>query len=118
MIEVAVACSEPEHAPDVHDLFVTEPEAVQEWQVAAADAWSVSEMEPGFDAEPVPDPAPAVAPAPMEAQIEQWPAVNEWSALVAPEFPAGPEPVLTQSFRRRSSRPPTTLSRWDSPPSP
>ena len=84
--------------PDVHDLFVTEPEAVEEWQVAAADAWTVSEMEPGFDAEPVPEPSPAVAPAPVEAQVEEWPAVNEWSALVAPEFPAGPEAVLTQSF--------------------
>ena len=42
VIELA-AQPEPEFAPDVHDLFVTEPEAVEEWQVAAVDSWAVAE---------------------------------------------------------------------------
>ncbi len=38
-----VAAPQPEFAPDVHDLFVTEPAAVEEWQVAAAESWEVAE---------------------------------------------------------------------------
>ena len=91
VIELA-AQPESEFAPDVHDLFVTEPEAVEEWQVAAADSWAVPEME-SF-AGSTPDPAPD----PEQASAEEYAASSEWAALVAPEFPAGPEPVLSQSF--------------------
>ena len=91
VIELAVQ-PEPEFAPHVHDLFVTEPEAVEEWQVAAADSWVASELEPVVESgsEPAPDPQPV--------PVEEYAASSEWAALVAPEFPAGPEPVLTQSF--------------------
>ena len=91
VIEVVVA-PEPENVADVHDLFVTEPEAVEEWQVAGAEPWVVSEPETvvTFDADPAPDPAPFPA--------EEYAVASEWAALVAPEFPAGPEPVLSQSF--------------------
>jgi hypothetical protein len=87
-----VAPVAPEHEPDVHDLFVTEPEAVQEWQVAAADAWDLAHTDPVVDL-----PSEAVSYAePVPA--EEYSAPNEWPALVAPEFPAGPEPVMSQSF--------------------
>ncbi len=91
VIELA-AQPEPEFAPDVHDLFVTEPEAVEEWQVAAADSWAVSEVESfaGLVSDPAPD--PDLTPA------EEYAVSSEWAALVAPEFPAGPEPVLSQSL--------------------
>jgi hypothetical protein len=83
-----VAPLEPEPLPDVHDLFVTEPEAVEEWQVAGSEPWVVAEAAPveGVD--------PAAGPA---AEEEHAPA--PWAALVAPEFPSGPEPVMSQSFR-------------------
>jgi hypothetical protein len=38
-----VAPPEPEFAPDVRDLFVTEPEAVEEWEAAGAEPWVVAE---------------------------------------------------------------------------
>jgi hypothetical protein len=91
VIEV-IAPGAPEQEPDVRDLFVTEPQAVQEWQVAAAEAWEVAQAEPVVDA-----PSEAVSyaePVPAEA----FSAPSEWPALVAPEFPAGPEPVMSQSF--------------------
>ena len=91
VIEVAVQ-PEPEFAPDVHDLFVTEPEAVEEWQVAAAESWVASELEPIVDSSSEP------AADSQAGQVEEYAASSEWAALVAPEFPAGPEPVLTQSF--------------------
>ena len=91
VIELA-AQPEPEFAPDVHDLFVTEPEAVEEWQVAAVDSWAVAEVEPfvGSSSESAPDPE--------QVPAEEYAVSSEWAALVAPEFPAGPEPVLSQSF--------------------
>ena len=35
---------------------------------------------------------------PSRFPAEEYAVSSEWAALVAPEFPAGPEPVLTQSF--------------------
>jgi hypothetical protein len=91
VIEV-VAPVTPEQEPDVRDLFVTEPEAVQEWQVAAAEAWDVAHAEPVVDS-----PVEAVSYAEPVAPGD-YSAPSEWPALVAPEFPAGPEPVMSQSF--------------------
>jgi Domain of unknown function (DUF4388) len=87
-----VAQPEPPFAPDVHDLFVTEPEAVAEWQVAAVDSWAAPGLEAvmGSGAESATDPE--------QPRAEEIGLSSEWAALVAPEFPAGPEPVLTQSF--------------------
>lgn len=102
VIELA-AQPEPEFAPDVHDLFVTEPEAVEEWQVAAVDSWAVAEVEPfvGSSSESAPDPE--------QVPAEEYAVPSEWAALVAPEFPAGPEPVLTQSFPAAVEPPPHEL---------
>jgi hypothetical protein len=81
-----VAPLEPESVPEVHDLFVTEPEAVAEWQVAGSEPWVVADPAAVEGIDPVVDPAVhESAPAP-------------WAALVAPEFPSGPEPVMLQSF--------------------
>ena len=91
VIELA-AQPESEFVPDVHDLFVTEPEAVEEWQVAAVDSWAVAEVEP-FVAS-----SSESAPDPEQVPAEEYAVSSEWAALVAPEFPAGPEPVLSQSF--------------------
>ena len=87
-----LAAAVPEYVPEVHDLFVTEPEAVEEWQVAVADSWSDSELAPviSFGVES------AVESAPVPAE-ESAPA-SKWAALVAPEFPAGPVPVLSRAF--------------------
>jgi hypothetical protein len=91
VIEVAVA-PEPEFVPDVHDLFVTEPQAGEERQVAAAESWTPAELEPLVDSTAEP------AAGPQQGPVEEYAVSSEWAALVAPEFPAGPEPVLTQSF--------------------
>ena len=84
-----VAAPEPEFAPDVHDLFVTEPAAVEEWQVAAAESWEVAEpprvgVDPvGFAAE-----APAFGAEAVELAGESV------AYAVAPGSPAfGVEPV-------------------------
>jgi hypothetical protein len=95
VVEV-VASAEPEFVPEVHDLFVTEPEAVEEWQVAVADSWSDSELAPVVSvsaessAEPSPDPAPVPA--------EEYAASSEWAGMVAPEFLSGTEPQHSESF--------------------
>jgi hypothetical protein len=83
---------EPEQEPDVRDLFVTEAQAVQEWQVAAAEAWEVAQSQPGVDM-----PVEAVSDA-EPVPVEEYSGPSEWPALIAPEFPAGPEPVMAQSF--------------------
>jgi hypothetical protein len=95
VVEV-VASAEPEFVPEVHDLFVTEPEAVEEWQVAVADSWSDSELAPvvSFSAESSAEPAPDPAPVPAE----EYAASSEWAGMVAPEFLSGTEPQHSESF--------------------